>query len=312
MFTNFRFLFLLTSILIFYFLFFIVQFFSTYHQQRVVFCDVGQGDAVLVIDRDFQMLIDGGPDHSVLYCLTRHMPLFDDTIETLVLTHPDSDHFAGLISVFRHYRVKKISINNIAKTTPDFLAFYTALSDEVELENMLIIQPNFADSFCETEFVCWQVISNFTPILPFSIFQNRTDFTTLSDIVSEFIPTNYDYNSGSVVLNLTFIDKKFLLTGDAERAQELALIRGGLLTEIDVLKVGHHGSKTSSSAEFISLLQPETAIISCGRDNSFGHPHQIILDTLNNYNISIYRTDLLGEISYSFDRQRGWEWNFFN
>ena len=279
-----------------------------YSSQAVVFCDVGQGDATLIIDRDFQMLVDGGPDSSVLRCLKRHIPVFDTTIDVLLLTHADSDHFAGLTSVLRQYQVNRLIINNVAKDSPDFYAFYTQVMSEIANSGMRVQFVDMGNRFCLTGSICFTVVSNFNELIPENIFATRKDFARLSDIIHNYIPKSYDYNDGSIVIILDFDEKKFILTGDAEEKAELAIVQAGLLTDVDVLKVGHHGSKTSTSEEFVSKLQPEHAVISCGQGNSYGHPHQNTLDTLREHLVKIWRTDQQGEIMYKQLLPGQWHW----
>ncbi|MBQ6437911.1 MBL fold metallo-hydrolase [bacterium] len=278
-------------------------------ESGVVFCDVGQGDATLIVQREWQMLVDGGPDSSVLRCLKRHMPAFDEVIDVVLLTHADSDHFAGLTSVLRHYQVKRLIINNVAKDSMDFWAFYEQVEREIDHDLMQVQFVNFGDNFCLTDQVCMKVVSDFKPVLAEDVFHNRKSAAQLWDIIAKFVPKSYNYNDGSIVIILNFDGKNFILTGDAEQPAELAMLAGGLLTDVDVLKVGHHGSKSSTSDEFVRILRPESAVISCGEGNSYGHPHPVTLETLARYGVEVRRTDRQGEIFYEKTETGEWEWH---
>jgi len=267
-------------------------------QHELVFCDVGQGDAILIRDGDFEILVDGGPDDQVISCLRDHLPYGDRVVELVVLTHPDADHFTGLTRVLQTYQVQTLWANNIGKSSADYYDFYTAVMDQVEQSGLEVMAPALGEFYCVTNQVCVQVVSNFRDFLPYSIFRKRQSFGNLKALFSKFVQSSYNYNDGSIVINLYFDDISVLLTGDAESGQELAMIADGLLTDIDVLKIGHHGSKTSSSPRFLQILRPEIGIVSCGRNNSFGHPHAVTLQSARDFEVSLLRTDLLGEIGY--------------
>jgi len=273
-------------------------FFNNAVTHELVFCDVGQGDAILIRDGDTEILVDGGPDASVMQCLRDHLPVYDRTIELMVLTHPDADHFTGLTSVLAEYNVKTVWANNIAKASLDYYAFYSELMTDIIAGDLTIYSPQLGDFQCLTNTVCVEVVSDFREILTSNVFESLLSFGQLSQILSDSLPNSYDYNDGSIVLNLYFDDISVLLTGDAEEGQELALIRAGLLTDVDVLKAGHHGSKSSTSLPFLQIVQPETSIISCGQNNRYGHPHAQTLDYLVAAGSTVYRTDTMGEVAY--------------
>jgi len=277
-------------------------------QSKIVFCDVGQGDATLISHRNFQLLVDGGPDTSVLQCLEDELPLFDRRLEVVVLTHPDADHFTGLTAVLDRYEVGELWINNVGKRSLDFYEFYQAVLEAVGTYGLRIVHPRRADETCFVGAFCVKVLSDFREILPSDIFVEPQSFDLLWDMLNFFVPNSYNYNDGSIVLNFQFDHFSLLITGDAEKPEELALIDSGLLTDVDILKAGHHGSKSSSTTVFLSYVRPETSVISCGRGNQFGHPHAVTLETLANYSESIYRTDLQGRVRYVRTPARDWHW----
>ncbi|MBQ6449825.1 MBL fold metallo-hydrolase [bacterium] len=276
---------------------------------RVVFCDVGQGDASLIVDGDFQLLIDGGPSLDVLSCLTQNVSPFDHELEWLVLTHADADHFYGLTSVLQTYTVRHLMIYNMAKASDDFYAFYQAVWSQLQVGNLEVVFPALGARQCLSSRVCVEVLSEFRDFFPLNIYQDHQSFENLSDMITKFVPKSYDYNNGSIVLKLYFDQFSFLFTGDAEEPQELAILDTGLLTKVDVLKSGHHGSKSSSSPLFLAAVQPENIVISCGLENSYGHPHQLTLQRYADLGAQVWRTDLQGTIVIDFDDNGYWHWS---
>ena len=277
-------------------------------ETKIVFCDVGQGDAIFIAHKNMQFLIDGGPTNDVLSCLQREMPRGDLQIETVVLTHADADHFSGLIGVLENYQVNELVVNNAPKASRDFYEFYERVWQQLKNGTLHVRQPHFGDRWCLNAKICVQVLSDFREFLPVDVYQNFVDFGTLSDLLTNFVHNSYDYNNGSIVLKLYIEHISVLLTGDAEEMQELALINGGLLTDIDVLKMGHHGSKSSSSVEFLGLIKPEICIVSCGRNNSYGHPSLEALRRASVYCNTLYRTDEMGWVKLVSHDGDTWHW----
>ena len=270
-------------------------------ETRLVVCDVGQGDAILIIDGTHQILIDGGPDSSVLYCLQEEM-LNDDQIELVILTHADADHFTGLIDVFQTYKVEKLLINNLYKESPDFDQFYALVKRQQQQQQLQIALPTMAQKWCETERICLEILWCSEQPLPGNIFSYNFEIEKLSDMLKNIDQKNIDHNSGSIVVNLSIDHKNILLTGDIDETTELAMFTRGLLKKIDVLKVAHHGSKSSSSSQFLAVTQPEISLISVGRKNSFGHPTKNTLKRLIGVNSQILRTDLEGKITLIYSQ----------
>ncbi|MDO5561696.1 MAG: MBL fold metallo-hydrolase [bacterium] len=267
---------------------------------RVVVCDVGQGDAILIIDGDHQILVDGGPDAAVLRCLREEIPRVDKELELVILTHADADHFTGLIDVFQAYSVQRLLINNQYKESPEFAQFYNLLKNQQQTQQLKIEVPTSAQKWCETKKLCLEILWWSSESLPGNIFSYNFQISELSDMLKNFDQTNIDYNDGSIVINLIIDHKNILLTGDISEASELALLKSGLLKKIDVLKIAHHGSKSSSSSQFLALVQPEISLISVGQGNSFKHPTSAVLTRLAEINSQIWRTDLMGKITLIF------------
>jgi len=236
---------------------------------EVTFFDVGQGDAIFIeTPEGHQVLIDGGPDSTIFEKLGKEMPFWDRTIDLIVLTHPEHDHAAGLIEVLKRYKVENILWTGVLKGTAEFEKWQELIEQEradvVVAENPLRIDLN----------------SQYIDVLyPFDSLEGQK----IKNI-----------NNSSAVLRLVCGEKSFLFTGDIYKSAELDLVEFNI--DSDVLKVSHHGSKTSSAPEFIEAVSPEIAVIQCGKDNSYGHPHKETLDTLEKYDIDILRTDFQGDV----------------
>ena len=239
---------------------------------EVVFFDVGQGDAIfLKTPQGRQILIDGGPDSAVLEKLGQEMPFWDRTLDLIVLTHPEHDHINGLIEVLKRYKVDNILWTGVLQDTAEYREWLKLLEGkEAKIyiaKSGLYVKPGLA----EIEI-----------LYPFESLEGKEA---------------RDINNTSIVLRLVFRDNAFLFTGDILGSVEEDLLdRMGEKTDADVLKVAHHGSKTSCREEFLTAVSPETAIISVGKDNKYGHPSQEVLESLEKYGIKIFRTDLQGDI----------------
>ncbi len=262
---------------------------------HVVVCDVGQGDAILVTRGFYQVLIDGGRDDQVLRCLNHHLPIGDRTIELVVATHADADHIGGLSPVLSSFRVLKLMTNQQVKQTADFKQFWQLVQAEKERG----MQLDFA---CVGQ-VVWlsnklqlKVISTSGRAGINGVCVKDTTENTLSDKTLLTKSKDKNYNNGSIVLLLSFLEHRYLFTGDLEAEGELALIRSGLLSKINVLKVGHHGSKSSSSLPFLLTLRPEISLISVGKGNPYHHPSPLVINRLLEVGSKVYRTDLSGDI----------------
>ncbi len=233
------------------------------------FFDIGQGDATFIqTPQGSQILIDGGPDDTVLQKLSSVMWPWDRTIDAIIITHPDADHITGLVSVLEQYRVKMI-IETGARSDTSFMDALAARMVEEDSDHRFVRAGD------------------------------RFTFDDLQLLVEGPMQTYEhqkpkDANNTSVVLLATYGETSVLLTGDAEIEQESQML--STLTDVDVLKVGHHGSKSSSSMPFLEKIKPEIATISSGVRNRYGHPHPVILSRLAQVRATVYRTDQDGDI----------------
>lgn len=232
-----------------------------FSKPRLVFCDVGQGTGVLATMGEFQFVYDTGPRNgNFLSCLSRNMPFWDKTIEVAVVSHWDSDHSGGLDEVMDYYKIDNLYSNQI--------------NEQNSYSKVLALKDRLKTSWMEF-WVVW------------------------TDEKSE---SNY----GSVAAVLTIGELKSLLMGDVpiEVEEELLWSRvkrdsdlAEKLGNVDILLVGHHGSKNSTSQGLLDLIKPREAVISVGK-NSFGHPSKEVIDRLTTSNVVIKRTDVEGDIKY--------------
>lgn len=245
--------------------------------------DVGQGDAIFIeAPGGVQILIDGGPDKSVLTELGKVMPFWDRSIDALVLTHPHADHLAGLIAVLERYEVGMVIESGVNHS----IAEYAVWKSEIARQGIRRIAASRG-----------QVLrfggAQLMVLSPFRAFDGIT---------------SKNIHDASVVLELYFASSTALFMADAEAAMERAFFASGgdapWPDGIDILKVGHHGSKTSTSKAFLSAARPRYAVISAGRKNRYGHPAQEVLDRLANAGVEVFRTDLGGATTFVSDGRR--------
>ena len=241
----------------------------------VAFLDVGQGDAIYIETPDgVQLLIDGGPDSSVLRELSSQLPHFDRTIDIVLATHSDKDHIGGLVDVLNRYEVGSIITTNNKNDT----SIAETFSELVQLEG--------ADLYTAQAGQQYQLGASTTLFI----------LSPLGD------PTNWESNSASIVALLQYGDTSFMLTGDAGVNTEEYLVSSyGEYLQSDVLKLGHHGSKTSSGDDFLDTVRPEVAVVSAGIDNSYGHPHPSVVTSLEERDIKILDTSKQGTIVFKSD-----------
>lgn len=244
----------------------------------VHFLDVGQGDATLIETSDgMQVLIDGGFNESVLRELGTILPFFDRHIDLVVATHPDGDHVGGLIDVLRRFEVRTILLTENVSDTPTAAAFLRA----VQNEGAEVIYARAGQQF----------------------LLNAS--TTLSVLFPVTNPQALESNAASIVLQLQLGTTEFLFTGDAPASIEQFLTaQYGQSLSSDVLKVGHHGSKTSTDPAFVLAVDPTIAVISAGADNRYGHPHQEVLSTLTDR--QVYGTYEEGMVTVMSDGTKVW------
>lgn len=259
---------------------------------EVIFFDVGQGDAIFIVSpQGHQILIDGGPDPTILEKLNREMPFYDRSIDLIILTHPEHDHITGLIEVLKKYKVENILWNGVIRDTAE----YDEWKRLIKAEGARIFIGSASQKIsCK--------VSNNTLIPPkVSASPDLLEMEILYPFESLEGQKLRDSNNTSIVARLVFGENSFLFTGDVHKSVEKQLIEGNTNVSSDVLKIAHHGSKTSSAQDFIEKVSPAIAVIQCGKNNSYGHPHQETLEILKKYDIQVLRTDLQGDIEIISD-----------
>lgn len=258
---------------------------------HLVFCDVGQGDAIyLKTPENWEVLIDGGPDDKVLACLSSHRPFFDREIDMLILSHPEADHLTGLIPVLKRYKINYFITENIGNPSAVFKEF----RDQVIKEGPRIYNPKPGDKIRLGEIgldFYWPKAMGDK-----NLWSEKFDLAE-NAVVSE---SSNDY---SLVFMVKYKNFSSFLTGDAESP---ILERIRLPDEVTVLKVPHHGSTGALSKELLRVLKPKLSVISAGKENRFGHPTEETLKILRESDIKILRTDRDGEVEIVSDGQRWW------
>jgi len=284
---------------------------------HLVFCDVGQGDGILIKYKSLQVIIDGGPSGSrMVECLSENIPPWDREVELMILTHPDSDHLTGLINVLERYNVNQIVVNSIVKESGAFWEFH----QRVLAEGAQIYSPQAGDKLKLGPI-------DFRVLWPDKrLGDERVWRLGSGDISSDEHPRGVPQaqhhpggeiaqilgaatvsdktNETSIVLKLSFGNFDTLLSGDIGFASENQID----FSEVEVLKIPHHGSKYSTSDDLLKEASPELAIISVGK-NSFGHPTREVIEKLSNLEIKTLRTDQEGEIEIVSD---GTSWSIKN
>lgn len=245
---------------------------------HVYFLDVGQGDAIFIrTPNDRFVLIDGGPDDKVLTELSDVMPFFSRRIDLVILTHAHSDHINGLVSVLRRYDVPAVLITGAVSHG----SYYDEFVNIIAEKNIRLL---IAESGNDFDFGGEVFLDILYPVE--SIFAKKIENT----------------NNASIVSKLVYGENSVLLTGDAENESEKKQILTDFDLSADILKAGHHGSRTASSPDYLKSVNPKIAAIQCGVGNKFSHPRPETLTNLSEIGVQkIYRTDLSGRVRFSFD-----------
>jgi competence protein ComEC len=251
---------------------------------QVTFFDVGQGDSIFIeTPQGNQIVIDGGPSSAVLEKLGRKMPFWDRTIDLVILTHPERDHITGLLDILKRYHVENVLWTGVLRDTAEYREWRRLLEEEQKEGASILLARRGQKVTCEK---CRSQQWALEILSPVEAVANREVEKS---------------NNTSIVTRLMFGQTSFLFTGDIESPieRELLLERAGI--DATILKVAHHGSKTSSIPQFIAAVSPELAVISVGRNNRYGHPHPSTLATLERNDAKILRTDERGDITITSD-----------
>jgi competence protein ComEC len=230
----------------------------------VAFLNVGQGDAIFIeAPNGTQILIDGGPNKSILRQLSKMMPFYDRSIDVVLATHPDRDHIGGLPDILQRYKV-------------DFILDSGKVGESAAYEELVRLTELEEIEYIEAKRGMVVVLDNDVHLN--ILFPDRD----VSEVES---------NTSSVITQLVYGETEFMLTGDSPKSiEEYLVMLDGANLESDVLKVGHHGSKTSSSEIFLGYVVPKYSVISAGKDNRYGHPHEEITKLLERFGTTILGT----------------------
>ncbi len=254
---------------------------------HVVFCNVGQGDAILIkTPSNAHILVDGGPDKSVLSCLSNHMPFWERTLDVVFLTHPHADHFLGLMDVIDRYVALSFDTERLGNKAQSFKGF-----------NKIIAEKKIPQRFV-SEGDTYRLGDDVSLVVeaPSLAFLQRSS------------PNGVIGESGelaSLILKLTYEDFDLILTGDAQM-EALSEVVSQNHDSIEVFQVSHHGSKTGLSKEIVDDIVPKLAVISVGAKNRYGHPNRKVLQMLVEKGIAVLRTDRQGDIEIVSDGKIFW------
>jgi len=223
---------------------------------EIDFFDIGQGDGIFVETGDNkQVLIDGGPSNIILDKLGKEIPFYDRYIDLVILTHPEYDHINGLIEVVKRYDVGAIITTGVVRDTNQYKEWIKI----IEQKNISIYVAQFGGEIDFGNNIKMDIL------YPFENLAGQEVSNT---------------NNSSIVGKLIYNDFELLLTGDIEKSVERKLVNSNIDLKADVLKVPHHGSKTSSSKEFLRAVGSVLNIIQAGKDNKYGHPHDEVVSRM--------------------------------
>ncbi len=244
----------------------------------VAFLDVGQGDAIFIqAPNGRQLLIDGGPNGQVLRELGKVLPFYDRSLDVVLLTHPDQDHIGGLVEVLKRFQIDLLIRSNTTSTA----AVYQELEQLVRekgIKEEIIITPERLTLGAGVE---------------------------LDILFPDQDTAGWETNDSSIVGKIRYGENSFLLTGDTPQKIEKYLVgKYGVFLDSDVLKVGHHGSKNSSTEIFIGTVSPLYAVVSAGLNNRYGHPNQEVLDIFTQFKEQVLSTLGQGMIVFKTDGEK--------
>ncbi len=242
---------------------------------KVAFLDVGQGDAIFIeTPNGNQILLDGGPNKKVLQQLSTLMPFYDRSIDMVIASHPDKDHIGGLPEVLKRYDIGIALESGASSNSSVFTALESIIKDK-KIKHVLARRGQ-------------------------RIFLDKDIFIEV--LFPNADVTEWDSNDASIIIRLVYNNISFMLTGDSPKKMERYLLSlDGDKLNSTVLKLGHHGSKTSSSMDFVAYVKPEFAIVSAGKDNRYGHPHKEVVDIIKRFGIPMYSTIESGTIIFKTD-----------
>lgn len=253
---------------------------KTERDLEVRYIDVGQGDSTLVLLPDGKnMLIDAGTNSGAKSLVKELKNSGIEKIDYLIATHPHEDHIGGMDNVINEFEIGKIYMPKVDSSQTPTTKTYEDVLDAISDKGLKISRGKGGDRIIKGE---------------------NLDVMFVAPNSSKYS----DLNSYSIAVKVVYGKNSFLFMGDAEQDSEKEIIDSGYNIEANVLKCGHHGSNTATSKDFVEKVSPKYAVISCGKKNSYGHPHEETLDTLNEFGVKIYRTDTDGTVTVKSDGSR--------
>lgn len=233
---------------------------------EVHFIDVGQADSILIKNGKSAMLIDAGDSKSADTIKTYLVSQGVSKLEYLIGTHPHEDHMGSFADVINNFDIENIILTEKINTGK----YFKRAIEAIEKKNLSITKATVGDKYKlgDAEFI----------------------------ILSPAKDYGDNLNDASIIIRLTYGENSFIFTGDAETTSEKDVVDSGYELKSDVIKLGHHGSSTSSSNAFLKAVSPTYGVIMCGKDNSYGHPHKETMEKIKKYGITVYRTDEQGSI----------------
>ncbi len=260
---------------------------------RIVFCNVGQGDAAYIRFPDGRdMLIDGGPNRQVLECLGRHMPFWDRHLNLVLLTHPQRDHLQGLIDIVDRFRIEYFLKSNVANQTDGYKQLVDKLKQK-KVQVKFLLQNETIDIGEVHIKILWPSERLF------STAASPANQNSIDDVLG--ITTTQDPNDFSIVLSVNYGSFDAVFPGDADTRVESNYDDELLaINSVEVLKFPHHGSRTGMTSSLLRELAPQSVILSLGK-NSYGHPSEELLRLLDIEGIPYKRTDINGDIVIETD-----------
>lgn len=240
------------------------------------FIDVGQGDSTLILTQDAAVLIDAGPTDAGEETV-RYIRSYTDSIDYMILTHPHEDHIGGAVKIINNLHVKNVIMTDASNDVVTF----SRLIGVIEDSGVRVLQAQPGNTY-GADGINLQILA---PLADFD-----------------------DFNEYSVVTRVEYKDVSMIVPGDAETRSEKLMLETYQQGELDadILKLGHHGSRTSSTPEFLAAVSPKWSIASCGLNNSYGHPHQQTLERTAELGIPVLRTDEMGSIVFATDGEKLW------
>lgn len=252
---------------------------------HLIFCNVGQGDGIVIITPEkLKIIVDGGPDSSILSCLSKHLPFWERDIDMIILTHPHADHLNGLINILKRYSVSVFITEKLANKTIGYSELFSMLKSK-----KIAIKDLYAGDRFHAGGVLFSIVGPTKKFLsetsPNGIIGENKEFASLESLISY---------------------KKFnaLLTGDSQADELKDALSNFSIPKLSVLQTPHHGCATGLNKDVLKALNPLIAVISVGKNNHYGHPSPITLNLFKLLNIKYFRTDQLGDIEAVSDGDR--------